>query len=144
MPQESKLLQLITEQIDVENEYVECLTELRKKVGIAAARLLLLEMCLDSEKRAAILAEMRGILRKAPPNTSLWEHTLGEYVGEALMKKEFQEYVKKESDTLAGLKKELMHTKDEGLKLLWQNIEEDEKKHARIIQTIIKNLYKID
>jgi rubrerythrin len=144
MPQESKLLQLITEQIDVENEYVECLTKLRKKVVIAAARLLLLEMCLDSEKRAAILAEMRGILRKAPPNTPLWEHTLEEYVGEALMKKEFQEYVKKESDTLAGLKKELMHTKDEGLKLLWQNIEEDEEKHARIIQIIIKNLYKID
>jgi rubrerythrin len=144
MPQESKLLQLITEQIDVENEYVECLTELRRKVGIAAARLLLLEMCLDSEKRAAILAEMRGILRKAPPNTALWEHTLEEYVGEALMKKEFQQYVKKESDTLECLKKELMHTKDEGLKLLWQNIEEDEKKHARIIQTIIKNLYKID
>jgi rubrerythrin len=144
MPQESKLLQLITDQIDIENEYVECLTVLRKKVGIAAARLLLLEMCLDSEKRAAILAEMRGILRKAPPNTALWEHTLGEYVGEALMKKEFQQYVKKESDTLTCLKKELMHTKDEGLKLLWQNIEEDEKKHARIIQTIIKNLYKIE
>jgi rubrerythrin len=144
MPQESKLLQLITEQIDIENEYVECLTELRKKVHIAAARLLLLEMCLDSEKRAAILAEMRGILRKAPPNTSLWEHALEGYVGEALMKKEFQQYVKKESDTLKCLKKELMHTKDEGLKLLWQNIEEDEKKHARIIQTVIKNLYKID
>jgi rubrerythrin len=144
MPQESKLLQLTTEQIDIENEYVECLTELRKKLRIAAARLLLLEMCLDSEKRAAILAEMRGILRKAPPNTSLWEHALEGYVGEALMKKEFQQYVKKESDTLECLKKELMHTKDEGLKLLWQNIEEDEKKHARIIQTIIKNLYKID
>jgi rubrerythrin len=144
MPQESKLLQLITEQIDVENEYVECLTKLRKKVGIAAARLLLLEMCLDSEKRAAILAEMRVVLRKAPPNTSLWEHTLEEFVGGALMKKEFQDYVKKESDTLERLKKELMGMKDEGLKLLWQNIEEDEKKHARIIQTIIKNLYKID
>jgi GMP synthase PP-ATPase subunit len=117
---------------------------LRKKVGIAAARLLLLEMRLDSEKRAAILTEMREILRRAAPATPLWGHELEEYVDQALMKKEFEEQVKKESDTLTHLKKELMHTKDEGLKLLWQNIEEDEMKHDRIIQAMIRNLYKID
>jgi rubrerythrin len=60
------------------------------------------------------------------------------------VRKEFEEQVKKETDTLASLKKEMTHTKDEGLKLLWQNIEEDEKKHDRIIQTIVRNLYKIN
>ena len=144
MPQESKLAQLITQQINVENDYIKCLCDVREKVGVAAARLLLLEMRLDSEKRAAILTEMLEILRGVPAGTSLWDHTLEEYVDDVLVRKEFEEQVRKETDTLACLKKEMTHTKDEGLKLLWQNIEEDEKKHDRIIQTIIRNLYKIN
>jgi hypothetical protein len=144
MPQEKKLVQLITQQIHVENEYVQCLSDLRCKVGVAAARLLLLEMFLDSQKRVAILTEMLEILKGAPAGKSLWDHTLEEYVDEALVKKQFEEQVKKETNTLACLKKEITHTKDEGLKLLWQNIEEDEKKHNRIIQTIVSNLYKIN
>jgi len=144
LPQESKLAQLITQQISVENEYVQCLSDLRCKVGIAAARLLLLEMFFDSQKRVAILTEMLEILRGVPAGKSLWDHTLEEYVDEALVKKQFEEQVRKETDTLACLKKEMTRTKDEGLRLLWQNMEEDEKKHNRIIQTIVNNLYKID
>ena len=144
MPQESRLAQLITQQIGVENDYLQCLSDLRDKVGIAAARLLLLEMFLDSQKRVAILTEMLEVIRGVPPGKSLWDHTLEEYVDEALVRKQFEEQVRKETNTLANLKREITHTKDEGLRLLWQNIEEDEKKHNKIIQTIISNLYKID
>jgi rubrerythrin len=144
MPQESKLMQLIGQQLNVEREHVKRLTELRKKVSNAAARLLLLEMRLDSEKHGAIMAEMLEILRGVPPSTSLWDHDLDEYVDEAIVKREFEEHVKKESDVLTHIHEELKHTKDEGLKLLLQNISEDEKKHNRIIQTIINNLYKLE
>lgn len=144
MSQESKLMQLIKQQIDIERDQVKRLIEARKKVRVAAARLLILEICLDSEKHAAILTEMLEILKKVPPDTSLWEHELEEYVGEALARKEFEEHVTTESDVLTRLKEELKHTKDESLKLLLQNIEEDEKKHHGIIQTIIHNLYKME
>jgi len=144
MAQESKLVQLIKQQINVEREHIKHLRELRKKVGIAAARLLLLEMRLDSEKHAAILAEMIEILKEVHPEKFLWEHELEEYVDETLLRREFEEHVKKESGVLAQLKEELKHTKDEGLKLLFQNIEEDEKKHHRLTQTLVNNLYKID
>jgi len=143
MPQDTKLAQLITQQICVENEHAQCLSDLRDKVGVAAARLLLLEMFLDSQKRVAILTEMLEVLRGIPAGKSLWDHTLDQYVDEALVKKQFEEQVRKETETLASLKKEMTHTKDEGLKLLWQNIEEDETKHDRIIHTIVNNLYKI-
>jgi rubrerythrin len=136
-------MQLIAQQISVEGEQVKRLTDLRKMVGTATARLLLLEMRLDSEKHAAILTEMLEILRGMPPGTSLWEHKLEDYVDKALAKREFEENVKIESDVLAHLKEELKHTKDEGLKLLLQNIEEDENKHHRIIQVLVKNLYEI-
>jgi len=144
MPQESKLMRLVKQQLNVEREHVKRLTELRKKVSNAAGRLLLLEMRLDSEKHAAIMAEMLEILKGVPPTTSLWDHDLEEYIDEAIVKKEFEEHVKKESDVLAHIEEELKHTKDEGLNLLLQNISEDEKKHHRIIQTIIKNLYKLE
>jgi rubrerythrin len=144
MTQERKLLQLITQQIKVERELIKNLNELREKVGIAAARLLLLEMRLDSEKHVAVLTEMLEVLEQIHPETSLWEHTIEEYIDETLVKKEFEEYVKKETSTMEQLKEELKHTKDEGLKLLFQNIEEDEKKHNRLTETMVRNLYKID
>jgi rubrerythrin len=34
--------------------------------------------------------------------------------------------------------------KDETLRILFGNIEEDEKRHHKIIQSIVKNLYKMD
>jgi hypothetical protein len=144
MPRESKLMQLITHQISVEKEQIKHLTKLRERVGIAAARLFLLEMRFDSEKHAAILTEMLEILRRLPPGISLWEHELEQYVDETLVRREFEEHVKIESDILAHLKEELKHTKDMGLKLLLQNIEEDEKKHHGIIHALVRNLYKID
>ena len=45
MPQESKLAQLITQQISVENGYVKCLSDLREKVGVAAATVDVFPVC---------------------------------------------------------------------------------------------------
>jgi rubrerythrin len=142
--QERKLLQLIKQQINVEGEHVNSINELRKKVGNAAARLLLLEMRLDSEKHVAVLTEMLEILSRVHPETFLWDHVCEEYVDETLVKREFEEHVKKENSVIAQLKDEVKHTKDEGLKLLFQNLEEDETKHKRLLETMVRNLYRID
>jgi len=144
MPQESRFIQLIEQQITAERESAKHITELRKKVGIAAARLLLLELLLESEKHAAILTEMLEIVKGIQVDTLLWEHELEEYIDEALVKKEFEDHLKKESGALAQLKEELKQTKDEALKLLFQNMEEDEQRHHGIVRTLVRNLYKID
>jgi hypothetical protein len=144
MPQESRFIQLAKQQITTEREYAKHITEVRKKVGIAAARLLLLELLLESEKHAAILTEMLEIIEGTHGGTLLWEHELEEYIDEVLVKKEFEDHLKKEGAALAQLKEELKHTKDEALKLLFQNIEEDEKRHHGIVQILVRKLYKID
>jgi uncharacterized protein YeeX (DUF496 family) len=144
VPQESGFIQLVRQQITAEREYAKHITELRKKVGIAAARLLLLELLLESEKHAAILTEMLEIIEGIHGDTLLWEHELDEYIDEAVVKKEFEDHLKKEGAALAQLKEELKQSKDEGLKLLFQNIEEDEKRHHGIAQTLVRKLYKID
>lgn len=76
MSQKDNLMQLIKQQIDVEREYAKHLAEVKDKVGIAAARLLLLEMHLNAEKHTAILIEMLEILKKAPPGVSTWDYEL--------------------------------------------------------------------
>jgi rubrerythrin len=144
MSQKDSLTTLIKQHADIERDNVKRIVEMRKTTRNAAAKLLLLEMRLDSEKHEAILTEMLEALKGIPPGKSLWEHELEEYIGGAIVRKEFEEHVKKEDDVLAHLEKELKHTKDEGLKLLLQNIAEDEKKHQRILQAMVKNLYKLE
>jgi len=144
MPQESRFIQLVRQQITAEREYVKHIAEVRNKVGVAAARLLLLELLLESEKHAAILTEMLEVLKGTPKDTFLWKHELEEYIDEALVKKEFEDHLKKEGGALAQLKEELKHTQDEALKLLFQNIEEDEKRHHGIVQILVRKLYEID
>ena len=56
------------------------------------------------------------------------------------MKKELENHVKMETDVLMHVKREISGTQDEGLKLLFQHIAEDEKKHRKIMEAIIKNM----
>lgn len=59
------------------------------------------------------------------------------------MKKRLEEHVRMEADVLAHVEEEMRHTRDEGLKLLLRHIAEDERKHHKILEEIVKNLYKI-
>jgi hypothetical protein len=147
MPQESRFVQLVKKQITAEREYAKHLTELRKKVDIAGARLLLLELLLESEKHAAILTEMLEIMQGMQGihgDAMLWDHVNEEYIDEVIVRKEFEDHLKKESGALAKLKEEVKKTKDDALKLLFRNIEEDEKRHHGIVKALVRNLYKIE
>lgn len=144
MPQESRFIQLVKQQITAEREYAKHITELRKKVDIAAARLLLLELLLESEKHAAILTEMLEIMKGTHGDVLFWDHEIEEYIDEVIVRKEFEDHLKKEGGALAHLKEEVKKTKDDALKLLFQNIEEDEKRHHGIVQILVRNLYRIE
>jgi rubrerythrin len=144
MSQKNRVIQLVKQQIAAEGENVKHITELRKKVRIAAARLILLELRFESEKHVAILTEMLEFLEGAHEDTLLWEHELEEYIDEVIVKREFEDHLKKEGGALAQLKEELKHNKDEALKLLFQNMEEDEKRHHGMVQILVRNLYKVD
>ena len=59
MSERERLVKLIKTHIKIEEEHVKQLTEMEETIGYAAAKLLLLEMKLDSQKHAGIL---NGIL----------------------------------------------------------------------------------
>jgi rubrerythrin len=143
MEDKGKLVQLLKEQMEVENEHVERIGELMKKVDSAAAQLLLLEMRLDSQKHAGILAGIIKVMRQMPPSKVLWTHQIESYVDKLAVKKELENHVSLETEVLKHVEEEMKQTKDEGLKLLLQHIAEDEKKHHKILETIVRYAYKI-
>jgi len=143
MEKREKLIQLIKKQIRIEKEHVKRIDELQKKVDTAAAQLLLLEMRLDSQKHANILGGILKVLKGIPPSKALWQYRIESYVDKLAVKKELENHVKMETEVLDHVEKEIKQTNDEGLKLLLQHIAEDEKKHHKILETIVKYSYKI-
>lgn len=140
----SNLIQLIEKQIGVEQENVRSVSETEKKVGIAAARLFLLEIRLDSQKHAGILKGILEVLSSVPSSQTLWEHRLESYIDPLVVKKELNSHMEREAEMIKHVEKEIAKTKDEGLKLLLQHIIEDEKKHHKILETIVKHMYKMN
>jgi len=54
------------------------------------------------------------------------------------MKKELEEHVKREDDMLKDVERIIASTKGEALKLLFTHIAEDEKKHQKNMELVIK------
>lgn len=144
MEEKEKLIQLVKKQIGIERELVKKIGEMEKKVGNAAAKMLLLEMRLDSQKHAGILTSILKVLRGVPPSQTIWEYRLESYVDPFVVKKELENHMKMETAVLIHVEEEIKQTKDEGLKLLLQHIADDEKKHHKILETIVKYSYKIN
>ncbi|MCJ7424100.1 hypothetical protein MUP01_07515 [Candidatus Bathyarchaeota archaeon] len=144
MEDREKLVKLIEEHIKIANEDVHSLIELEKSVNLSAAKLLVNEMKLDSRKHVGILTAILDALLSCPPSKTLWEHKLDSYIDPILVKKELENHVKMETDVLMHVEREINSTQDEGLKLLFQHIAEDEKRHHKIMETIIKNMYELN
>jgi rubrerythrin len=81
-------------------------------------------------------------LKRVPLSKTLWDYRIDSYVDELVIKNELQNHVKMETDILDHIEKETEQTADQGLKLLLQNIAEDEKKHHKILQSIVRYSYK--
>jgi rubrerythrin len=144
MEEKEKLIQLMKKQIEIERELVKKIGEMEKKVGNAAAKMLLLEMRLDSQKHGDILNGILKVLKGVPSSQTTWEYQLESYVDPFVVKKELENHMKMEAAVLAHVEEEIKQTRDEGLKLLLQHIAEDEKKHHKILETIVKYSYKIN
>jgi rubrerythrin len=144
MDSKEKLIQLIKRQIEIENEHVERISRLEKMVGSAAAKLLLLEMRLDSQKHASLLNGILEVTKGIPSDQTFWNYEIESYVDQLAVKNALETHIKMETDVIAHVQEEIKHTDDEGLALLLQHIADDEKKHHKILNTIVKYMYKIE
>ncbi len=144
METRERLIELIRAQIEVEKENVRQVTETEKKVDNAAAKLSLLEIRLDSQKHTDILNGILEVLSGVPPSQTLWEYRISRYIDPFLVKGELESHEKREARMIDHVEEEIKQTKDEGIKLLLQHVLEDERKHHKILETIVKHLHKVN
>ena len=144
MKRNNKLVQLIKEQIEIEKENVRQVGETEKKVDNAAAELFLNVIKLDSKKHADILNGLLKVLRGIPPSKTLWEHRMEKYIDPFVVKRELENHMDREAAMIVHVEEEIKQTEDEGLKLLLQHIADDERKHHKILQTVVKHLHKVN
>lgn len=144
METEPKIIQLIKKQIEIEKINVRQVGETEKKVGNAAAKLFLGVIRLDSQKHANILNGILEVLRGIPPSKTLWEYRIDSYIDPFVVKMELKNHMEREAEMIVHVEDEIKQTKDEGLKLLLQHIVDDERKHHKILETIVRHLHKIN
>ena len=139
---EQTLVDLLKKQLKIEKGFVTAIDAEIESVHNVAARLLLLETKKDSEKHALII---EGILQtlKTGERKPLWDTLQDSYVDKIVVRRKLENHVKTETAMLEHIEKQLKETKDQGIRLLLEHIAEDEKKHHKILQTVIKEAYKI-
>lgn len=140
---EQTLIDLIKRQIEVERGFVTSVEKEIKNTHNVAARLLLLETQKDSEKHAMILEGILDVISKKD-SKPLWDTLIESYVDKLVVKKNLENHIKTEEEMLEHIEREMKKTDDEGIKLLLGHIAEDEKKHHKILETVIKEAYKIN
>ncbi len=141
MPQEA-LVKLIKEQIKIERNFVDTVEKQIKGVHNVAAKLLLLETQKDSEKHALILEGILDVISKKD-SRPLWDTLLDSYVDKIVVRRNLEKHIDTETSMINHLEKEMKETEDEGIKLLLEHIASDERKHHKILETVIKQAYKI-
>src|SRR3972149_151720 len=101
MEQKDRLVQLLKKHAKIEREHVKQLGKIEKDTGNAAAKLLLLEMKLDSKKHAGIISGILKTVRGVPSSKTLWQYELDSYVDPVVVRRAVENHIKMESEVLA-------------------------------------------
>ena len=140
------LLDTVQAQIKLEKNTARKIKELEKATSNLAAKLFLAEMRFDTEKHAKILQTMLEIVKQKEPEIAartLWDTKIHSYVDAFVARKMLEDHVKIETKMLKYVEEEMRSTDDEALKLLFKHIADDEKKHHKIMETILKKAFEM-
>jgi len=140
MEAKKSFLDMCRKHIEFEKSMAKACAVLCERVENAAAKMLLTEIQLDTEKHARILQEMLNLIEKAPP-TRLWDYRIASYVDSLVVQKELERHLKLEQKMMKDIEDVINETKDEALRLLLRHIAADERKHHEIVQTVLKKSY---
>ncbi len=137
---------MVKAHIKLEENTAKKIRELEEATANLAARLFLAEMRFDTEKHAKILKTMRDLMKQREPEAireTLWETRIHSYVDAVVAKRMLKDHVKVETDMLKRVEEEIKGTDDDALKLLFKHIADDEKKHHKIMETILRKAYEM-
>ena len=137
---------MVKAHIKLEENTTKKIKELEEATANLAARLFLAEMRFDTEKHARILKTMQDLMKQREPEAArdtLWETRIHSYIDAVVAKKMLEDHIKVETDMLKRVEEEIKGTDDDALKLLFKHIADDEKKHHKIMETILRKAYEM-
>ncbi len=134
------IIDLVKRQKQSEESMVKTVEALEGRVHSEAAKLLLSELRLDSTKHAKICDAILNLLAKEKPER-LWDARIETYVDMQTIKAELERHARLEEAMLKDIEKIIATTEDEAIKLLFTHIAEDEKKHHKNVQLVVKKSY---
>ena len=77
------------------------------------------------------------------PSIKFWGKETRNYVDALTAKKELVKHITVETKMLKHVEKEIKKTNDEAIKELFKHIADDERKHHKIMETILKKAFKM-
>jgi len=140
------LVHMVQAQIQLEKSAAQKIKKLEKATANLAAKLFLAEMRFDTEKHAKILQTMLDIMKQKESeiaSRTLWTTKIHSYVDALVAKKMLEDHVKVETKMLKHVKEEIERTDDDALKLLFKHIADDERKHHKIMETILEKAFEM-
>ncbi|MCW3980336.1 MAG: ferritin-like domain-containing protein [Candidatus Bathyarchaeota archaeon] len=146
MTSEKGLTQLIKSQIKIEKSTARKIQAMEEDMVNVAAKLFLAEMRFDTEKHAKILGKMLDLTEKFQTerlSNKFWQTETREFVDAAQIKELLETHIKVETKMLEHLEEGIRQTSDEALKMLFEHISQDERKHHKILQIILEKAFKI-
>jgi len=139
------LMDLIRVQIKLEKNTARTIRELEETISNLAAKLFLAEMRFDTEKHAKILQTMWNLMKQVEPERlarKFWNIETRDYVDALEVREMLKSHVTAETSMLEHVKEEMKKTDDAALRLLFKHIINDERKHHRILETILDKAFK--
>jgi rubrerythrin len=140
------LMDMIRVQIKLEKTTARTIRELEAAISNLAAKLFLAEMRFDTEKHAKILQTMWNLMKQVEPERlarKFWNIETRDYVDALEVRELLKSHVTVETRMLEHVKEEMKRTDDAAVKLLFKHIINDERKHHRILETILDKAFKM-
>ncbi len=134
-----ELIEMMEKHREIELQNVELCQEKENQLKSAGAKLVLYSIRMDSAKHAHILQTLIDTIKEGTPEY-LWDYRIDRYVGQVATERSLQKHVEIEKEMIQQHEATIKKTKDAGIKMLLQQIVDDEKRHHKMIIEVIKRL----
>jgi rubrerythrin len=138
------LMEMIRVQIKLEKTTARMIKELEETISNLTAKLFLAEMRFDTEKHAKILQTMWNLMKQVEPERlarKFWNIETRDYVDALEVRELLKSHVTVGTRMLEHVNEEMKRTDDAAVKLLFKHIINDERKHHRILETILDKAF---
>ncbi|MHA1977214.1 MAG: hypothetical protein ACW98F_08750 [Candidatus Hodarchaeales archaeon] len=142
MTNNTEIIGTLEKHRELELRNIKICQEMEQKLKNPAAQLMLYQIRMDSTKHAHILQKLKEIIEEDIPE-SIWNYRLDRYIGQASTGDELKKHAELEKEMIDAHEATIKKSTDPGIKMILQHIVEDEKRHHKMIMTMINNLMQL-